>query len=186
MIISVKAESPVILEIASPIGIDEFIRNNTDIASDIVNITLVNGSFPDEVEICFDKTERSRGKTSDVCLGYLDELDSPPTWKCVDKCVKEKDNKICGTTDHFTNFAILLGGAGGDCGDDAQYVTGDATGDLLLVLGLVVLFFAICVMVYVIVTYVPFCHQFFYGFEGSRVRSLRHTSREYVTLTRTS
>jgi hypothetical protein len=49
-------------------------------------------------------------------LSYLDEKSNPPKWKCVDECLQEKDGYFCGETDHFTSFAILLGGSGGGGG----------------------------------------------------------------------
>lgn len=34
---------------------------------------------------------------------------SKGNWECVDECVYSKNGQICGDTDHFTSFAILLG-----------------------------------------------------------------------------
>ena len=51
-------------------------------------------------------------------MGYLDENNE---WVCEDECISSDNNgKYCGTTDHFTSFAILLdGGSGtGGCGSD--------------------------------------------------------------------
>ena len=31
----------------------------------------------------------------------------------MDDCLEKKDGMSCGSTDHFTSFAVLLGGAGG-------------------------------------------------------------------------
>lgn len=66
--------------------------------------------------------------TEGACLGYLDETTDPPEWKCEDPCVeKTGGGTICGTTDHFTNFAVLLGGGGGEACDDDEptsWITG--------------------------------------------------------------
>jgi hypothetical protein len=50
------------------------------------------------------------------CLSYLDEKEDPPKWKCVDECLEKKGGMLCGSTDHFTSFAVLLGGIGGGGG----------------------------------------------------------------------
>src|SRR5699024_8577483 len=40
---------------------------------------------------------------------YLDESQTPPRWRCEDECIEENsEEKFCGTTSHFTNFALLL------------------------------------------------------------------------------
>lgn len=70
--------------------------------------------FAEPVTICFDNNEVIKsavaGKTA--CLGYFDEHDK--AWVCEDACLEvDKGGKVCGTTDHFTNFAVLLEGGGG-------------------------------------------------------------------------
>ena len=51
-----------------------------------------------------------------TCLAFFDEGDSK--WKCQDPCLKQKGDELCGKTDHFTSFAILLTGGRSDaeCG----------------------------------------------------------------------
>ncbi|MCB9666151.1 MAG: hypothetical protein H6732_18730 [Alphaproteobacteria bacterium] len=56
---------------------------------------------------------------SDACLGFLDESTDPPAWTCEDPCLEKAGDKVCGTTSHFTSFAVLLGGGGGGtCKDE--------------------------------------------------------------------
>jgi hypothetical protein len=79
-------------------------------------------TLDDDVTICLSANAKAG---EDACLGYLDESTDPPTWKCQDECLKEKNDLLCGNTDHFTNFAILLtgGGGGGDkCNRDDNYI----------------------------------------------------------------
>lgn len=48
-----------------------------------------------------------------ACLAYFD--DGNGTWKCQDECLKgasDGGSFLCGKTDHFTSFAVLLGGSG--------------------------------------------------------------------------
>ena len=69
-------------------------------------------SLRGEAELCFSATDRERDNR---CLAFLDEATS--TWRCEDQCLEEEDGLLCGTTDHFTNFAILVGGGKGSSED---------------------------------------------------------------------
>lgn len=71
-------------------------------------------SFNSDAEICFSvKNDEARSKQ---CLGYFDE--DRNRWVCEDPCLKENNGLLCGKSDHFTNFAILLGANfGEDCDD---------------------------------------------------------------------
>lgn len=65
----------------------------------------------DRIALCLDGAlDEERRK--DACLGYYDEAGGK--WKCEDTCLKRKDDQLCGTTTHFTNFALLLGTDPGD------------------------------------------------------------------------
>ena len=80
--------------------------------SNVVDITLraKNQSEiqpADSVEICFEMKFQSKSEDESACLAYFAQS---KRWSCEDKCLKRKDRLICGKTDHFTNFAILLGG----------------------------------------------------------------------------
>jgi hypothetical protein len=82
------------------------------------------------------------------CLSYLDESSNPPKWKCVDECLQKKDGLLCGYTDHFTSFAVLLGGStgggGGGCGSSdggtsvLVYLSAAAIGAALVVIFVVI------------------------------------------------
>ena len=49
----------------------------------------------------------------DQCLGFLNDQGE---WECEDPCLESKGDQLCGQTTHFTNFALLLGGAAGATG----------------------------------------------------------------------
>lgn len=95
--------------------------DNSFVFSTIVNVDLQDRNLvlDDTVEICFIPNSSEYDKDS-LCLGYLDESVSPPEWICADKCLDSSDDYLCGKTDHFTNFALLLTGLtsnnkAGDC-----------------------------------------------------------------------
>ena len=80
----------------------------------------------------------------------MDEQDN--TWKCVDECLDEQNGLVCGTTDHFTSFAVLLGsgggtGGGGPCGSSSQGTS------IIVWLSLAAVLAAIIIVVLTSVTY---------------------------------
>lgn len=65
----------------------------------------------EQVELCIAvPTSTDAGA---ACLAYFEEARG--RWVCQDECLSVKprggDKQVCGKTDHFTNFAILLGGS---------------------------------------------------------------------------
>ena len=52
------------------------------------------------------------------CLAFLD--DAAQKWRCEDECLDEEDGMLCGTAEHFTNFAILVGGGRGSSDDPCK------------------------------------------------------------------
>jgi hypothetical protein len=60
--------------------------------------------FTDVVDVCFNATTRDDKK---LCLAYIDESKSPPEWKCEDaSMIRDSGGYLCGTTNHFTIFAL--------------------------------------------------------------------------------
>lgn len=54
----------------------------------------------------------------EACLGYLDE--ECGEWVCEDKSLEAKRGQLCGSTGHFTSFAILIGAnLNSGCGAEA-------------------------------------------------------------------
>lgn len=92
-----------------------------DIVSQVVDITIVSTEgetitvFDDPIEICFE-TEEEEG---DVCLGFFND---EGRWECEDYCLKSSDGRLCGESDHLTNFALLLSTAdsGEKCGSSSK------------------------------------------------------------------
>jgi hypothetical protein len=147
-------------------------ENSPTIISQIVEISFVTElgeplDFDGKAKLCFQVNETD----SDSCLGYLDESISPPKWKCEDECLDSHQGQLCGSTSHFTSFAILLsGGSGGDC--TSNYILGSGWYDLALILSfVVVLWICLCLFVF-IVECTPFGNYFF-GKEHTRVKQLR-------------
>ena len=161
------------------------ISNGTDTTdqavSNIIDLSLfdANGNLiqpPSSVEICFEITNKHRKK--DLCLGSFKN----GAWQCDDNCLKTEGNMLCGSADHFTNFAILLGGGGedGDCGSETEgYVTGSAYGDLILVLTLCAFCVCLLVVVGVFGSFGPL-KRVIYSNETVRAHNLRRRSETYV------
>ena len=152
----------------------EVVMNNAVLSDIAFDISLAQGEFPLSVEFCI-PVGRQVDK-EDACLGFWDESKSPPEWRCEDRCLKKKnDRTLCGKTEHFTNFAILLSGIDNPCGSD-NYVTGSLKGDMLLIWLLIGLFILIWALLMV------FCRNkairsFFVGQESERIRTLRESHR---------
>jgi hypothetical protein len=96
--------------------------DSTGVISQVVSVTLfdANGNaisgLTDNVELCL--SVNVTDENGAACLAYLDETVDPPEWKCVDDCLEQKGDQLCGTTDHFTNFAVLIGGNTGSGSSD--------------------------------------------------------------------
>jgi len=161
-------------------------ENPPTIISQIVEISLVseNGeslNFDGNAKLCFQVNETD----SDSCLGYLDESISPPKWKCEDECLDSHQGQLCGSTSHFTSFAILLsGGSGSNCGS-SNYILGSGLYDLALILSFVgSLWICLCLFVF-IVECTPLGKSVFFGKEHKRVKALRsyaHTTHSQVVV----
>lgn len=60
------------------------------------------------VQICFRGTLTDDQMNNTACLGFYNEMSG--TWECQDECLTQSTDTVCGKTDHFTSFAILLTG----------------------------------------------------------------------------
>lgn len=150
----------------------------------MISVQLVDPSksLGGDVEICLRAT--SRQSQEDLCLGYLDEGARPARWKCEDQCLDNQDEYLCGSTPHFTNFALLLNGAGGGdpcASNDPSLITGSWLGDVMLIMSCVlfVLLIAACIII-VSNIFRPF-QTLLLGREGARVRRTRNKSRSVRT-----
>lgn len=107
-------------------------------------------------------------KLKDLCLGFINE--KTREWECEDKCLKRQQQNggrsvFCGTTTHFTSFALLLqtGNKGnGECGDEDQYITNSNNNDIALVASVVGACFLFVIFV-VIISYIPIVRRVIVG-----------------------
>ena len=93
---------------------------NQRLGRTILDITLLDsqGNSITQLDlpltVCLPQLPKKKGE---ACLSYFDEKQSK--WICEDECLSSSaasllDNLWCGETDHLTNFALLLSGAGGN------------------------------------------------------------------------
>jgi len=188
--------------VSTPNELDLFeIRD--EVRSKVVDISLFvplpKGSF--KAEICLETELRERESKDDLCLGFFNEQKG--RWECEDECLKKDANRnsqsdkepdsdrdgaskrkqtLCGKTDHFTVFSILLSGGsvkGSKCGDTrSNYVTGTWEGDSALV-GSLIGAMILIVFVVVILSYLPAVKVFIFGKEGIRIRKIRGNSMAF-------
>ena len=145
---------------------------NNKIASKAIEISMIEGNFPSSVELCFPRPNNTES-TENACLAFWDDSKSPPRWRCQDKCLKKKNKNLCGKTDHFTNFAILLAGLPPEeCDDSGEYVTGSLKGDMLLI-WLFIGFFVLLWVVLYFLCFFPKVRVCFVGDETYRIQTLR-------------
>ena len=92
--------------------------SDQELGGTILDITLedLGGSAVTELDaplvICFERPKNDSFQNRDVCLSYFDL--KKEKWVCEDECLllTDKEDQLCGTTDHLTNFALLLNGKG--------------------------------------------------------------------------
>lgn len=144
--------------------------------SDVLSLTILDPELGvvqpgSDVQICFN-SEGVPDKDK-ACLGFFDE--AADKWRCEDECLKKRSNEVCGKTDHFTNFAILLtGSAASGCGaEDNGLIFDEIWQDILLVLVVVSVVVSACVCVCLVGMFVPGAQRLVYGEEGYRVHRMR-------------
>ena len=152
------------------------------LGSEIVNITLLNRRGQEiqpegDIEFCYREkhpTEYSK------CLGYSNE---GKDWSC-EACLEKKGDFLCGNTDHFTMFSILLGAYGnkvdGFCDSAINFfITGSSLGDSILITLTVA--FVCCLMLICVAaaTVYPALH----GEEHQRLRKVRSLQKSYADAT---
>ena len=153
--------------------------DNDDVVSLVLDVTPTDAYQPgDEAVLCFAVTEELQ---DDSCLGFINEEKNPPEWECEDSCIEEDSGRACGTTRHFTNFAILLDGGkygGATCtSTEEDFIFDEWWQDLLLALALV-LFVGCCLIVLAALLCTPVGARLLYGEEGTRIRRARSAGKE--------
>jgi len=127
-----STNNQVIVSPPDPVAVQAI--NAKDLKYVVINISLkvplTKGQF--SADVCLNVNQNE--DISELCLGFYDEQTGE--WKCEDECLEEQRRssgmiEVCGQTNHFTNFAVLLSGAGGGnpCGSSYLYFTGDWRGD---------------------------------------------------------
>jgi len=144
-----------------------------------LQIPLPKGTF--SAEICL-KVDRNENIES-LCLAFYDEF--AKIWICEDNSLTLRSTTgrmidVCGTTNHFTNFAVLLIGGQGvkcnDCSSDDYYFTGRWEGDLAVSLSLLFLFLVVAVFI-IGLSYIPAFKRIYYGEEGTAIKQTRNSIR---------
>lgn len=120
------------------------------VSESVLDVTLTDSSGREvelvgDAELCF--SVDADVDTEDLCLGFIDE---EGRWKCEDSCLQEDNDFLCGTTDHFTSFALLLAG-GENGGGDGCGSSDDGWDPLIAYLSIgIVGFFVIIVLIAVL------------------------------------
>ena len=153
------------------------------IISNVVEIIAIDYfgieiEFEDEATICLEVNDTQ--SLSDSCLGFFDVKDNE--WKCEDPCLEvDNDGRACGTTNHFTSFAVLFQGTGaGKCASDSDnqyYILHSGWQDMLLVLGCSIFIFVFLVLLAIFMSNSRIGRSIMLGREGDRilnVRKVRH------------
>lgn len=166
-----------VLAAGSVLEVEETIVNDSAFASSLVlDVTLRSARGeaiqPDgEIEICF--TPNDGVDTDEACLGTEAE---DGEWVCVD-CVRTKNDRLCGSTDHLSFYALLdisAGGQKGECTSQSSsgFITGVGWGDAVLLVSVTAAVLCVGIIIIVIITLFPKIH----GKEYARIRTAR-TSR---------
>jgi hypothetical protein len=125
--------------------------------------------------LCFEVN--STVSKSKSCLGYFDETSQK--WVCQDSCLTSQkattSNKqnLCGTTNHFTSFAILLTGTTSRCGNSNNLIFKDSWKDGVLIACVAGGIILILLVIAFFLAFTSWGSRILYGDEGMRVKSLR-------------
>jgi len=146
-------------------------------ASQVVQITP--SQQPDgPVDLTF-VVEELDGNLDQYCLAFFRE--DTLRWECVDECLRQSTDGnltlVTGTTDHFSTFAVLLGGGG--C---SPVAFGVWLASLVCVAAALVLVLAAILLI----RYNRRVRDLFGGSEETRVRNLRRRMAEVNSATQTS
>jgi hypothetical protein len=149
---------------------------------------ILEPQFEQSVQLCFPVNSKAD------CLAYRQRAED--TWKCTDECLTTYDSKNttskylqCGSTTHFTQFALLLTGAnysGDKCHSFSGYITGSSQGDLILVLcvslGWLVFLCILIICASLGGLRIPLLGNLVYGEEGFRIVRTRDSALKFRRL----
>ena len=182
-----NSDNPNIVGINAELGEDSADPN---VVSSVINVIAVdsNGNeivFSGNAEICLSVDEDIL--TNESCLGFLDETKNPPRWVCEDPCLRSSENKneVCGTTNHFTSFAILLQGGGSNdpCGSDGDnYIFNEAWQDTVFLACFTLVMLCILIVPLFFITRTKFGRRLIYGQEAERIYRVRQSRQTIVKI----
>lgn len=156
-------------------------NNNQNIVSSSFDVSILDSQgnvvpLSSNAVLCFQVNNTvSKSKS---CLGYYDEVTKE--WVCQDKCLSsqksnsQNNQNFCGTTDHFTSFAILLTGTTSNCGNNHDnLIFKDAWKDGVLIGSIAGGIIFLLILIALFLMFTPWGSRILYGEEGLRVKSLR-------------
>ena len=97
-----------------------------------------------EVSALVDGVRKWTNFEQNQCLGFLNRQNK---WVCEDPCLTNKNGQLCGTTDHFTNFALLLTGANARNKNNDPCASSVSTDYVLAYVSLSLVATAICITI---------------------------------------
>lgn len=171
---SVEAGETLLIGPASPDATEA--AADLEVASDIVNVVLedifgISVQPNGDIEVCLTVSDVDEAKDNG-CLSFYDE--DRDRWVCEDPCLEFDGDTACGTTDHLTNFAVLLTGGNGDCSDDDDgYIFDAGWKDGVLVGSVFLVVVGVAILVLIIALLFPGFMARLHGKEYTRIRSLR-------------
>lgn len=136
-----------------------------DTSNLITALIEVDGDITGTVELCF-WTVLEADEIKDAKLVFVDE--SEDCLEVADDSLERKDTRsrngvteslVCGETDHFTSFAVLLGGVDGDGSAGICSSDSDTVFTLIFILSLASFSFACVVVLLIIIVYSIILHR---------------------------
>ena len=151
-----------------------------EIVSSVFDIRLVdvNGeeiNFDGSATLCFDILNPDQVSKKRSCLSFFNE--EKQEWECEDKCLEENENgQFCGSTSHFTDFAILfygIDGPGAACSSTPNPYIFDAYWKDLIMVASFIGCGVCCFVFFAVISRLPYTERYLLGNEGWRLRQLR-------------
>lgn len=131
--------------------------------------------FDGEATICLDINSPEKVSKKRSCLGFFNEVTQE--WECEDKCLEKNDSgQFCGSTSHFTSFAVLfygLDGPGANCASTPNNYIFDVYWKDLILTACFIGLGVCCFFCFALFGRFPIIERLFLGNEGERVVRLR-------------
>jgi hypothetical protein len=182
-------------------GYDTYYFDTYNTVSSIIDLTLFDSNdneinnFEDPIEICLEVDQSTINKNNDKsdncsnnpksdtnyipCLSFLNDFNK---WECIDDNLKSDNNLLCGKTNHFTNFAILLNGNTEKCNSSENYITGNLIYDLIIILSIICIIIILSLIIIITFSHFYPFKKILYGKEGWRIINLRNSQRRHSSM----